>query len=111
VTTTRILESLPEQVHHVATDKFETRAPYWTDLFNDILARYNMTLDEAWNKTTVPHRGAHPKLYHDWVHRNMVLIDEAADGDVETFQTLFQERVVDKVEANPLSLRLSYWDC
>jgi hypothetical protein len=70
-----------------------------------------LTLEGAWNKVTVHHRGAHPKLYHDWLHRNMVLIDDVAEGDVETFQALFQQWVVDEIEANPLALRTVYWDC
>ena len=59
----------------------------------------------------MPHRGPHPKEYHQWVLDNMEYIDEVAQGDATTFKALFKQWVTDVVENDPTIVRVAYWKC
>jgi hypothetical protein len=55
-------------------------------------------------------RGRHPDAYHEWVLKEIREIDKKAKGNREVFLKLFEQRVKQKVRANPAMLRKSYWE-
>jgi hypothetical protein len=102
------LDSLPDQTHHLATNKHRL----WTGLMEDIAAEYGLDLDGEWNLLRdIPHRYPHAPEYHDWVLRNLAEIDVEADGDPTIFQYLFQQYVADVVESDPSIVNWRYWWC
>lgn len=104
-----LIDSMPVQYHHLAT-QYGT----WAADFNDVLARYGLTVEDLgrdWNVIAVPHRGPHPAEYHRWVMQNLVLADQIADGDPSLLKMLFRTWVADRVEADPTITRLAYWKC
>ncbi|WP_335789581.1 AHH domain-containing protein, partial [Campylobacter jejuni] len=62
----------PIQTHHIATDKNKK----FTKEFRKITKKYNMELDEDWNKVKMPHRGRHPNEYHEYILEKMSKIDK-----------------------------------
>ena len=104
-----IIASLPEQVHHMATWCNKK----WTPLFEQIVGKYGLKLDDLWNKFPMPHRGSHPNDYHEWVYRNMLSIVSQINGTgveyQEQFIELFYNNVVKPVLENPLMVRKLFW--
>lgn len=47
--------ALPRQVHHFLTDKHSV----FTPLFEAIVVKYGLTLNDAWNLESLPHQGRH----------------------------------------------------
>ena len=47
--------SRPNQVHNFASNK----SSKYTSQFENIAKKYNLDLDEAWNKELMPHQGRH----------------------------------------------------
>jgi hypothetical protein len=101
-----VVDDLPQQLHHFATNKSQK----WTAQMEDIAGSYGLDLDDAWNKQLLPHQGRHPDAYHEWVLERMEEIDEIAQGDRGQFIQLFEELVIEPVQENPQMLRKSYWE-
>jgi len=97
---------LPMQEHHFATNKNQEFTPE----FEKILDKYDLNLDDDWNKAMLPHIGRHPDDYHDFVLEEMLKSDEIAGGDVDKFLEQFKEKVIDKVTATPEMVRASFWN-
>ena len=96
-----------EEIHHFASNKHKTK---YTAEFKKILSKYeNLKLTQAWNTATLPHRGRHAKLYHEFVLREMKKIDAIAKGDKAKFIAEFQKRVVDVVKAKPEMMYKAFW--
>ncbi len=98
------IDSLPEQVHHFATNKNLKYTPQ----FNKIISKYGLDLNGDWNKQLMKHRGKHPYIYHDYILYRMRTCDMTANGDVEIFKREF-EKVKKKIMDNPLMLRKAFW--
>ena len=94
----------PNQVHHFATNKSKK----YTKQFEDITKKYDLELDDAWNKELMPHQGRHPYAYHEYVLREMTKYDNIARGNKEKFLKLF-EQLKNKVINNPDMLTKDYW--
>lgn len=62
----------PNQVHHYATNKSKTYTPQLEEIAN----RYELDLDDAWNKDLLPHQGRHPNAYHEYVLDSMKQFDK-----------------------------------
>lgn len=58
---TELLDNLPLQLHHFATNKHST----YTRRFEEILREHgiNLSLEGDWNKEVLPHRGRHAEAY------------------------------------------------
>ena len=98
------IDSLPEQVHHFATNKNKKYSP----LFNEIVSRYGLDLDGDWNMERMKQRGKHPNRYHDHILFKIKKCDMTASGDVDIFIREF-EQVKKKIMDNPLMLRKAFW--
>jgi len=96
----------PNQVHHFLSDKNST----YTSQFENILKKYDLSLDDDWNKELLPHQGRHPNAYHDFVLEQMQAADDVALGNEDIFLDLFQENVKNPVIDNPDMLYSSYWE-
>ncbi|GEL95406.1 hypothetical protein CCO02nite_20640 [Cellulomonas composti] len=104
-----LLDSLPTQKHHLATDKSPQT---WTPYFEEIIEDYpGLTLNQDWNLLSMPHRGRHPNAYHQWVLENMELAQEVAGDDADEFLRLFAKWVREPIENNPLAIRGAWWRC
>ena len=98
------IDSLPWQTHHFATNKNKK----FTPLFNAILKKYALTLDQPWNKELMRHSGKHPYDYHKFVLESMKLCEHLAKGDTEKFINEFgkyKKKIID----NPSMLRKDFW--
>jgi len=95
----------PNQVHHYASDKNST----YTSQFNDIAKKYDLDLDDAWNKGSLPHQGRHPNAYHDFILDEMKNIDNVAKGDKDIFLDLYENDIKSIVRDNPDMLYSAYW--
>jgi hypothetical protein len=104
----------------MATDKTGS----WLVQFQAIASQYGLDVSDPsgqWNLFNMPHQGAHPWNYHNWVYQNMVLADEAAwaqypdqaDLDLRkaVFLDLFDKWVVEVVLHDPTITRAGYWKC
>ena len=98
------INSLPEQMHHFATNKNLKYTPQ----FNKIISKYGLELNSDWNKQLMKHRGKHPYIYHDYILYKMRKCDMTANGDVDIFKSEF-EIVKKKIIDNPLMLRKVFW--
>ncbi|EOJ0879636.1 AHH domain-containing protein [Campylobacter jejuni] len=94
----------PIQTHHIATDKNKK----FTKEFRKITKKYNMELDEDWNKVKMPHRGRHPNEYHEYILEKMSKIDKIARGDKDKFIKEF-EKLKEEVKNNPAILHKDYY--
>ena len=95
----------PMQEHHYATNKSKT----YTEDLEKITKKYDLDLDDAWNKEYLPHQGRHPNKYHDFIKKKLDDIDGIAQGDRDLFLELFEEEVKKKVRENPDMLYSNYW--
>ena len=94
----------PNQVHHYATNKSKTYTPQLEEIAN----RYELDLDDAWNKDLLPHQGRHPNAYHEYVLDSMKQFHNIAQGDKDIFLKLF-ENLKNNVKSNPDMLYKDYW--
>ncbi len=77
----------------------------------EIARKYGLDLDEAWNKELLSHgRGRHPDAYHEWVLKQMREIHERAQGNVDIFLELYEQKVKQVVRENPAMLRKWWWE-
>ena len=97
-------DSLPEQLHHFATNKNLKYTPH----FNRIAGKYGLELNGAWNKEKMRHLGRHPNEYHKFILHHMNQIDEIANGNKEIFLEKF-EQVKKEVLNKEEMLRKNYW--
>ena len=67
-----------------------------------------MDLNDDWNIEPMPHQGRHPNEYHEWVIRQMKLIDNLANGEKDIFLELYKG-VKQKIRDNPDILRKKWW--
>ena len=101
-----VTSAKPNQVHHYATNKNKN----YTQQFKDIIKKYGLDLDEEWNKELLPHLGRHPNEYHEFVLEELRNIDNIANGDIDTFNELFESGVKSVVRENPEMLYKSFWN-
>ena len=94
----------PNQVHHYATNKSKTYTPQLEEIAN----RYELDLDDAWNKDLLPHQGRHPNAYHEYVLDSMKQFDNIAQGDKDIFLKLF-DNLKNNVKSKPDMLYKDYW--
>ena len=94
----------PNQVHHYATNKSKTYTPQLEEIAN----RYELDLDDAWNKDLLPHQGRHQNAYHEYVLDSMKQFDNIAQGDKDIFLKLF-DNLKNNVKSNPDMLYKDYW--
>ncbi|MFN2525326.1 MAG: hypothetical protein ABR505_03555 [Actinomycetota bacterium] len=109
-----LLDSLPEQDHHLATNQNSIRTPQWTKQFEELLAKYfpERTLNEGWNIIEkMKHRDSHPFGYHFWVYQNMRRALRQSNEDWNEFLRRWNLWVKDVVRNDPLLARREYWDC
>jgi hypothetical protein len=94
-----------------------TRYGAYAEQFQDILDDYELDLDVIdaagiWNVVPMPHRGPHPKEYHDWVMTNFQnAAAQAGVGNTRGFLDLFNSWIVDTVTNDPTIVRVAYWKC
>ncbi len=96
------------QLHHFASNKHS----YWTPQYEDIISKYGLKLNEAWNLnpfSTQYHSGPHPEAYHQWVFEQMTQAAHQAGASAIRFIILFQEYIVTPVMENPEMLRSKFW--
>ena len=94
----------PNQVHHYATNKSKTYTPQLEEIAN----RYELDLDDAWNKDLLPHQGRHPNAYHEYVLDSRKQFDNIAQGDKDIFLKLF-DNLKNNVKSKPDMLYKDYW--
>ena len=94
----------PIQKHHYATNKNKTYIPQ----LEEITKKYNLDLDDEWNKEKLHHQGRHPNAYHEYVLDSMKQFDDIAQGDKEIFLQLF-ENLKKHIKLNPDMLSKDYW--
>lgn len=75
----------------------------------DITTKYGLDFDGDWNKAKLPHRGRHPKEYHEWTYGRMVEINEMPNMNQQQFIKQFKLRVIKPVINNPWMLKKSFW--
>ena len=98
-------ETKPNQVHHFATNKSKTYTPQ----FEEIVKKYDLDLDDEWNKDLLPHQGRHPNAYHDFILESMKQFDEIAQGNKYIFLQLFNVLIKD-IKENPDMLYKDFWN-
>jgi len=104
VAMTKSVENKPLQNHHYLTNKSKT----YTKQFENITKKYNLDLDDTWNKDLMPHQGRHPNAYHDYVLDQVKQFDEIAQGDKDLFLELM-EGLKNGIKSNPDMLYKNYW--
>ena len=77
--------SKPIQVHHLLSDK----SSKYTPIYQQIVSKYGLKLNAAWNKVSVPHQGPHSAAYHNFMIDQLTQIDKVANGNQQTFLDLF----------------------
>jgi len=77
--------------------------------FEDITKKYNLDLDDIWNKESLPHQGRHPHAYHDFILDEMKNIDNIANGNKDIFLDLYESEMKNVIRNNPDMLYSNYW--
>ena len=95
-----------ESTHHIATNSNKK----FTLIFEKIVGKYKLKLDDDWNKIQIPQNGRHPDDYHKWVQRELERIDRDAHGNTDEFLKLFDERIKKPLRENPDMIFKDYWD-
>ena len=98
------INTKPIQLHHYATNKSKTYTPQ----LEEVAKKYDLKLDDAWNKDLLPHQGRHPNEYHEYILDSMKQFDDIAQGDKDIFLILF-EGLKEDVKNNPDKLYKNYW--
>jgi hypothetical protein len=94
--------ALPMQMHHFLTDKHSR----YTPRFEEILAKYGLTLNDPWNLELLPHQGRHTTAYHEFVLTMVTTADKEAKGDRKKFLALIEKYIKAPVRANPAMVRM-----
>lgn len=89
-------------------EKTTNKSSKYTSQFENIANKYELDLDDSWNKELMPHQGRHPYAYHDYVLDNMQKFDKIANGDTEKFLKLYNQ-MKQKIINNPEMLYKDYW--
>ena len=100
-----IENSKPYKIHHYASNKSKT----YTQQFKDITNKYDIDLDDDWNKELLPHQGRHPNAYHEWILDQMRNIDSIANGNKYIFLELYESEIKNVIRENPDMLYSKYW--
>ncbi|QDT39253.1 Cadherin domain protein [Stratiformator vulcanicus] len=95
----------PNQIHHFATNKNNK----YTPAMEEIADSYGLKLDDAWNKSSLPHLGRHPNKYHDFVLEGMRRAQKEAGSNTDLFLELYNLYVKEPVRLNPDLLRSIGW--
>lgn len=95
----------PIQKHHFATNKNKRYTPE----MRKIVEKYDLDLNGDWNIESMRHQGRHPKIYHEWVLRNMRIIDNMPNMNQQQFIIQFELRIKQPVIQNPDMLYRKYW--
>lgn len=98
------VDSLPKQTHHFLTNKNSK----YTHQFEEVVEKYDLKLDGAWNKELMPHRGRHPNDYHDYMLNSIREIDNMASGNQSVFLSGFSD-LKKEIINNPGMIRKSFW--
>ena len=80
----------------------------YTHRFEEVVEKYDLKLDEAWNKELMPHRGRHPDDYHDYMLNRIREIDNMALGNQRVFLSEFSD-LKKEIINNPGMIRKSFW--
>jgi len=96
--------SKPNQLHHFATNKNKTYTPQLKEVAN----KYDLKLNDSWNKEMLPHQGRHPNEYHEYVLNSMKQFDEIAQGNKDVFLKLY-DGLKKNISSNPEMLYKNYW--
>ena len=88
------------------SDKHLTK---YTEMYDQVIKRYGLKLDDEWNKVFVPHLGSHPNEYHEYMIEQIMDIDAVAHGDKDIFLDMF-DQLKQEVIDNPKMLNKDYWD-
>ena len=95
---------MEKQWHHIATNKND----YYTPDFEAIASKYNLNLDDDWNKIYIEHQGTHPWEYHDFILERMDDADLKANGNVDIFVSLWRQ-LGELLQFNPEMLYTEFW--
>lgn len=98
------IDSLPEQIHHFATNKNLKYTPQ----FKKIVSKYGLDLNGDWNKERMRHLGRHLNEYHKFILYHMNRIDELAKGNKKIFLEEFKQ-VKKEVLSKEQMLRKAFW--
>ena len=102
----KLINKLPTQLHHFATNKSKK----YTPRLQAIAKRYGLNLDDMWNKELLLHQGRHPDAYHNFVEAGMERAAREAGDDKGKFLELYEKYVKDPIRQNPELLRKSGWE-
>ncbi|MGN1163119.1 MAG: AHH domain-containing protein [Christensenellales bacterium] len=94
----------PLQEHHYLTNKSKR----YTMKFKEITDKYELDLDEKWNKELLPHQGRHPYAYHNYMLEKIKQIDSVANGNTKKFLRMFK-KVKQEIRKKPEMLYKNYW--
>jgi RHS repeat-associated protein len=96
---------LAKQIHHFLTNKSQK----FTPMFQKIVLKYGLKLDESWNKGIMPHLGRHPNEYHNYMLNSLKKIDKVAKGSKEIFMKLF-DKLKQEIINSPEMLNKRFWE-
>jgi RHS repeat-associated protein len=102
----KVVEALPIHTHHVIS-KYTGR---WTPVIEDVVKKYNLDLEGAWNKIDIPHQGSHPREYHQWISDRLEMIDSKAEGSADKFMELFSKYIREPLRERPEMLIKDWWN-
>ena len=95
----------PNQFHHFISNKNKQFTPE----FEKITDRYGLDLNGQWNIELMPHSGRHPNAYHSFILKELLRINDIANGDVSIFLEEFA-KIKEYIIANPDILYKAYWE-
>ena len=99
------LNDKPLQMHHFLTNKNKK----YTPLFKNIVEKYGLDLNDQWNKELLPHLGRHPNEYHQWLLKELQIIDMIPDMNQKLFLHYFEINIRQPIINNPSMLYKQYW--
>jgi len=73
----------------------------WTPIYKNIVDKYELDLDGAWNKIDAYQNGRHTDSYHLWVLDQLIYADELAEGNTQKFLEYFDQLVRKQFEKDP----------
>lgn len=93
----------PEQIHHFLTNKNKQFTPQ----FEEIVKKYDLNLDGAWNKELMEHLGRHPNKYHMYMMDEITSIAKKAETQADFLNqfSLLKEHV----KSIPEMLTKAFW--
>jgi RHS repeat-associated protein len=94
----------PDQNHHVVAQGEKA----FRDSYDEVLNKYDLSIDDEWNIVVMPHQGRHPKAYYMWVAEKLALADRIAQGNKKVFED-FMKELAEYVKKHPELLTKEYW--